>query len=72
MEVAGVTERCILVITRRHGTDLCQLICDNERDGYYIHHRKSGKLVCYDWAALNLGEATEKYEEYYSNLVDLP
>ena len=62
MEVAGGDQ--ILVFTLRRWTDLLQLICDNDENAYYIHHRRSGELVTYEWAADNLGEATDAYQKY--------
>ena len=62
MEVAG--DDLILVYTLRRGTDLLQLICDNDENAYYIHHRRQGKLVCCEWAADNLGDATYAFREY--------
>ena len=61
-----VSSGSVLVITRRRGTNLVQLIADNDLDGYYIHHRKQGKLVCYDFVGREVNEAIAKYEEYYS------
>lgn len=55
----------ILVMTRRKGTNIVQLIADNDLDGYYIHHRKQGKLICYDFVGKEVNEAIAKYEEYY-------
>jgi hypothetical protein len=62
MEVAGGDQ--ILVYSLRKGTDLLQLICDNDENAYYIHHRRSGELVCYDYIADNLGEATDEFQKY--------
>ena len=62
MEVAGGDQ--ILVFTLRRGTDLLQLICDNDENAYYIHHRRQGELVCYDYIADNLGEATDEFQKY--------
>ncbi len=62
MEVAGGDQ--ILVYSLRKGTDLIQLICDNDANGYFLHHRKQGKLVCYDYIADNLGEATDEFQKY--------
>ena len=62
MEVAGGDQ--ILVFTLRRGTDLLQLICDNDENAYYIHHLRSGELVTYEWAADNLGEATDEFQKY--------
>jgi hypothetical protein len=52
-------------MTRRKGTNIVQLIADNDLDGYYIHHRKQGKLICYDFVGKEVNEAIAKYEEYY-------
>lgn len=62
MEVAGGDQ--ILVYSLRKGTDLIQLICDNDENAYYIHHRRQGELVTYEWAADNLGEATDEFQKY--------
>ncbi len=62
MEVAGGDQ--ILVYSLRNGTDLLQLICDNDVNGYFIHHRRQGKLIAYDYVADNLGEATDEFQKY--------
>ena len=67
MEVYG-SGKNVLVITRRNGTNLVQLICDNELNGYYLHHRRSGKLVKYDYIADEINDAIAKYEEYYISI----
>ncbi len=62
MEVAGDSQ--ILVYSLRKGTDLIQLICDNDANGYFLHHRRQGKLISYEWVADNLGEATDEFQKY--------
>ena len=62
MEVAGGDQ--ILVYSLRKGTDLLQLVLNEDENAYYIHHRRSGELVTYEWAADNLGEATDAYQAY--------
>lgn len=62
MEVAGGDQ--ILVYSLRKGTDLIQLICDNDANGYFLHHRRQGELITYEWVADNLGEATDAYQKY--------
>jgi hypothetical protein len=62
MEVVGGNS--ILVCTLRKGTDLLQLVLNEDENAYYIHHRRQGELVCYDYIADNLGEATDEFQKY--------
>ena len=65
MEVAGGNN--VLVISRRKAGQIVQLICDNDLSGYYIHHRRSGKLVAYDFVGREVNAAIAEYEQYYAN-----
>jgi hypothetical protein len=65
VEVAGGTN--VLVITRRKPGQIVQLIADNDLNGYYIHHRKSGKLVAYEFVGREVNAAIAEYEQYYAN-----
>jgi hypothetical protein len=59
--------KSILVISRRKAGQIIQLIADNDLNGYYIHHRKSGKLVAYDFVGTELSAAQNEYERYYQS-----
>ena len=41
---------------------------DNDANGYFIHHRKQGKLITYDFVGQCYEEAAEAYEAYWSQL----
>lgn len=66
MEV--VSGKSVLVITRRKAGQIIQLICDNDLGGYYIHHRKYGKLIAYEFVGKGINSAIAEYEEYYATV----
>jgi len=64
MEVSGGENDCTLVLTQRHGTNLIQLIYDKYTKGYYLHHRRRGKQILYEFVSDTLPDAQTAYHNY--------
>jgi len=53
-----------LIETRRFGTNLIQLIYDKDTHGYYLHHRRQGKLLLYEFVSDQFEKAITCFQNF--------
>ena len=57
-------DSCELIETRRFGTNLVQLIYDRNAKGYFLHHRRQGKLLLYEFVSDQLDRAVTCFQNF--------